>query len=158
MQRREEHTEKTIKGFAKDNPTVRRLQSIPGIGAFFAQLIAAEIDEIKRFRNHKKLAGYAGLIPAVYSSGGKTSHGKMIKAGNKWLRWAFIEAVWPAICKDPELREDYERHKARKGVNKAKVIIARKLLTIAFHVLTEERNYRPLNKKERALKQMSRLS
>jgi transposase len=36
----------------------------------------------------KMLAAYAGLVPSTCSSGGKTWHGKIIRQGNKWLRWA----------------------------------------------------------------------
>jgi transposase len=150
--------EETIERYSTDNADVKRLMTLPGIGKFFARLIAAEIDGIERFNNPKKLAGYAGLVPSTYSSGGKTWNGRIIKGGNKWLRWAFIEAVIPAIRCDEELREDYERMKAKKGYNKAKVAIARKLLTMAYHVLKEKRTYYKKNKLERELKRIQRLS
>ncbi|PSS56815.1 IS110 family transposase, partial [Ensifer sp. NM-2] len=85
----------TIRAMTKANANVKLLKTIPGIGEFFARLIDAEIDDVSRFRNPKKLAAYAGLVPSTYSSGGKTFHGKIIKQGNKWLRWAFVEAVTP---------------------------------------------------------------
>jgi transposase len=150
--------EETIKLQSKGNENVTRLKTIPGIGEFFARLIDAEIDDISRFRNPKKLAGYAGLVPSTYSSGGKTFNGRIIKGGNKWLRWAFVEAVIPAISNDDELKDLYEQIKAKKGYNKAKVTVARRLLTIAFHVLKEKRNYRPLNKHEREMKKLLRSS
>ncbi len=87
------------------------MKTIPGIGEFFARLIDAEIDDISRFRNPKKLAAYAGLYRLPISSGGKTFHGKIIKQGNKWLRWAFVEAVTPAIASDAQLRARYEHLK-----------------------------------------------
>jgi len=132
----------TIRAMTKANVNVKLLKTIPGIGEFFARLIDAEIDDIKRFRNPKKLAAYAGLVPSTYSSGGKTFHGKIIKQGNKWLRWAFVEAVAPAIATDPQLRGQYEHLKIR-GTNKARVAVARKLLTIAFQVLRDQRAYEP---------------
>jgi transposase len=73
---------------------VKLLKTIPGIGEFFARLIDAEIDDISPFRNAKKLAAYAGLVPSTYSSGGKTYHGKIIKQGNRWLRWPSSRR-WP---------------------------------------------------------------
>ena len=76
----------------------------------------------------------------TYSSGGKTFHGKIIKQGNKWLRWAFVEAVTPAIATDPQLQVQYE-HLKNRGTNKARVAIARKLLTIAFQILRDQRAY-----------------
>jgi transposase len=85
-------TEATIRALSKGNANVRRLKTIPGIGEFFARLIDAEIDDVVRFRSAKKLAACAGIVPSTYSSGGKTWHARITKQGNKWLRWAFIEA------------------------------------------------------------------
>ena len=135
-------SEATIRTMTKANANVKLLKTIPGIGEFFARLIDAEIDDINRFRNPKKLAAYAGLVPSTYSSGGKTFHGKIIRQGNKWLRWAFVEAVTPAIVSDAQLRAQYEHLKVR-GTNKARVAIARKLLTIAFQILRDQRAYEP---------------
>ncbi|APG90302.1 transposase for insertion element family protein [Sinorhizobium americanum] len=133
-------SEATIRAMTKANADVKLLKTIPGIGEFFARLIDAEVDDIGRFRTPKKLAAYAGLVPSTYSSGGKTYHGKIIKQGNKWLRWAFVEAVAPAIATDPQLRAQYE-HLKNRGTNKARVAIARKLLTIVFHILRDQRAY-----------------
>jgi len=110
---------------------VKLLKTIPGIGGFFARLNDAEINNISRLRTPKKLANDAGLLPSTYSSGGKSFRSKIIKQGNKWLRWAFVEAVAPAVAPDVQLRAQCEHLKIR-GVNKARVEIARKLLTIAF--------------------------
>ncbi len=150
--------EATIRAMTKANGNVKLLKTIPGIGEFFARLIDAEVDDIARFRTPKKLAAYAGLVPSTYSSGGKTWHGKIIKQGNKWLRWAFVEAVAPAIATDPQLRARYEHLKFR-GTNKARVAIARKLLTIAFQILRDRRAYerRGVNGEEGA-STISRLS
>ena len=152
-------SEATIRAMTKTNGNVKLLKTIPGIGEFFARLIEAEIDDISRFRNPKKLAAYAGLVPSTYSSGGKTYHGKITKQGNKWLRWAFVEAVAPAIATDPQLRAQYEHLKFR-GTNKARVAIARKLLTIAFQILRDQRPYerRDANSEEGASSTISRLS
>jgi transposase len=150
-------SEATIKALSKGNTNVKRLKTIPGIGEFFARLIDAEIDDIRRFRSAKKLAAYAGIVPSTYSSGGKTYHGRMIKQGNKWLRWAFIEAVAPAVRSDPALRELYERLKA-KGSNRAKVAVARRLLTIAFQVMRDGRSYERRDTQEKRTSTSSRLS
>lgn len=126
---------------SKDNPNTRLLMTIPGIGKFFALLIATEIDDIARFRDKNKFASYAGLIPSVHASADKRFYGRIIGHGNKYLRWAFIEAVWPAIRKDLSLRELYESLKARKGANKAKVAVARRLAIIAYRILSQRKPY-----------------
>ncbi|MFI5107283.1 MAG: IS110 family transposase [Terriglobales bacterium] len=127
----------------KTNEDARLLQSMPGFGVFLATLVASEIDGVGRFPDPKKLAAYAGLVPSTYSSGPKTRHGGITKQGNKFLRWAFVEAIWPAIRKDPNLRQYYQRIKLRKGSNPAKVATARYLLTIAYHLLRDKRAYEP---------------
>jgi len=77
------------------------------------------------------------------SSGDRTHYGKIIKAGNRWLRWAAVEAVWPALRADFDIRCFYDRLKRRKGMNSAKVAAARRLLTIIYRMLKENRPYIP---------------
>jgi transposase len=121
---------------------VKHLMSIPGIGRAFALLIVCEIDDVQRFATDKKLHAYAGLVPSTHSSGGRTFHGRIIRGGNKYLRWAMVEAVWPAIQKDVQLNVYCHRIAKRKGPNPAKVATARRLLTIVYKVLKEDREYR----------------
>ncbi|MBB4276617.1 transposase [Rhizobium mongolense] len=116
------------------------MKTIPGIGGFFARLNDAEINDISRLRTPKKLANDAGLLPSTYSSGGKSFRSKIIKQGNKWLRWAFVEAVALAIATNVQLRAQYEHLKIR-GVNTARVEIARELLMIAFQIPPDQRGY-----------------
>lgn len=130
-----------ITQIGKKDKRVKHLMTIPGIGKFFALLIAAEIDNIERFRNKDKLASYVGLIPSVHSSADKTFYGKIISHGNKFLRWALIEAVWPAIRKDLSLKLLYQKIKQRKNANIAKVAVARRLSIIVYRVLSENRTY-----------------
>jgi transposase len=130
-----------VKELAKSDRRVKLLRSIPGLGPFFSVLIAKEIDDISRFRDEKKLCAYAGLVPSTYASGGKVFHGRITKTGNKWLRWAFIEAVQPAISSDADLFAYYQRLRIRKDANAARVATARRLLTILYRVLSQERFY-----------------
>lgn len=117
------------------------VQSIPGLGKFLAVVVVAEIDRIERFPDPKKLASYAGLVPSTYASGERVFHGRLTKEGNKYLRWALVEAVWPAIRTSSWLRLHYERIKARHGANGAKAAVARKLAHLVWHVLHESRPY-----------------
>jgi len=135
--------EKMLSRVGRADRRVHRLKSIPGIGAFISMLLVAEIDDLSRFPRVEKLHAYAGLIPTTHASGGKVRHGRVVATCNKYLRWAMIEAVWPAIRKDPGLRRYYDRLARRKGANTAKVATARRLLTIAYRVLKENREYRP---------------
>ena len=117
------------------------IRTIPGFGKYLAVLVAVEIADLNRFADAAHLHAYAGVIPSTHSSGDRTHHGKIVRAGNRWLRWAVVEAVWPAIRADFDLRCFYERLARNKGANKAKVATARRLLTIIYKVLKEGRNY-----------------
>ena len=134
-------TEGLIKDLSRGDQAVKLLKSIPGIGDFFSVLIRYEVGDITRFRLPDKFASYTGLIPSTYSSGEKTFHGKLTKRGNKYLRWAFIEAVRPAVMTSPELRAYHDRIRRRKGAGDARVATARKLACITWYVWTEQRLY-----------------
>ena len=114
------------------NDEISILLTIPGIGYFSALLIYAEVGDINRFPNSKKLCSYAGLVPTVRQSGNKIIRGRITKEGNKLLRWVLVQCAHMAVRKDERLRQFYERIKAKKGHQKAIVATARKLLTVIY--------------------------
>ena len=75
------------------------------------------------------------MNPTEESSGGRRRLGAISKQGNTMVRWLLIEAVYPAVRKDPELRQDYQRLKFRRGHAVAKVAIARKLAVRMYWML-----------------------
>jgi transposase len=123
------------------------LKTIPGIGDFLSVLVKVEIGDISRFQTSSHLCSYAGLVSSTYSSGGRSWNGRITKQGNKWLRWAMIEAVVPAINSNGGLRGYYEKIKSRKGSKVAKVATARRLLCIVYRVLKERDSFKA-HKKE----------
>jgi transposase len=137
-----EKVNKQLGDFGQSDERVDLVDSVPGIGKNLSVLIVTEIDDIYRFSRASKLHSYAGLVPSTYSSGGRSFNGRITKQGNKYLRWAMIEAVEPASRKDAEIRRMYHRLSRRKGANSAKVAVARRLLTIVYKVLKERRYYR----------------
>lgn len=140
-----QRSEALVARLAKGDERVRLLKTIPGFGEFFSVLTAYEVDDISRFANEKKFCSYMGLVPSTYSSGGRTFHGRLTKQGNKYLRWAMVEAVWPAIRSDNELRAYYDGIAERKGPNPAKVATARRLATIVYRILSQKRPYEERN-------------
>ncbi len=124
------------------------ISTLPGFKEFFPVLVSVEIADINRFDSPAKLHSYAGLVPSTHASGEKLYHGKLVRQGNKWLRWAAVEAVWPAVRSDFDVRLYYQRMKKRKGANSAKVATARRLLTIIYRVLKEKRRYIPYKRKK----------
>lgn len=141
LKRKISQSDGIVKELGKGDKRAKLLRSIPGLGPFFSVLVAKEIDDISRFKGDKKLCAYAGLVPSTHASGGKVFHGRITKQGNKWLRWAVIEAVPHAIKSDPALYAYYEKLRIKKGNNAAKVATARRLLTIIYRVLSQGRFY-----------------
>ena len=134
--------EQRIEADNADNADAARLRTLPGVGKVLGPVIALEIDGVSRFKNADRFCAYAGLVPTTHSSGGKTSHGRMLPFCNRWLKWAFIEAAWVAVGCSDYFRIFYRRHRARgKGANEAITITARRIAKIAWKMLTEQRNY-----------------
>jgi len=134
-------SDKIIQKLFNSDADAKLLKTIPGIGPFLATLIATEIDGIDRFPSADKLASYIGLIPATYSSGGITRHGRITKQGNKWLRWAFVEATTKVKVTNAQFNGYYAPIAKRKGDKIAKVALARRMVTIAYSMLRDRRPF-----------------
>jgi len=74
-------------------PSIQLLKSLPGVGDILGIVIDREIGSIDRFYTSGRFTSYAGLVPTVHASGGKTRFGHMRKPSNQYLKWAFIEAA-----------------------------------------------------------------
>jgi len=125
-----------------------RLMTHPGIGPVTSLAFVLAIGPITRFRRSKKIASYLGLNPSEESSGGRRRLGAISKQGNTMVRWLLIEAVYPAVRKDPALRQDYQRLKFRRGHAVAKVAIARKLAVRMYWILRSGADYAQLVRRQ----------
>ena len=121
------------------------LQSIPGIGEVTAPIILAEIGDINNFSTPSKLTAFAGIDPSENQSGNKKSTDeKTSKRGSPYLRHAIYQAAFIASNNDPVMHDYYVKKRAEgKHHYVALAGVERKLLGIIFHVLKENRDYRP---------------
>lgn len=65
-----------------------------------------------------------------------TGSGATDKQGSKLLRWAALEAV-AYMRGGPKLQRDFHRVADRRGKNKARVAVARKVLTLVYYGLRD---------------------
>ena len=121
---------------AKADPRVKVLRTLPGVGEFTALVMVAEIGDVSRFGSARKLASWAGLTPTVRGSDLHVRHGHISKQGSVWLRWAMNQAAQTAK-RSPEFAASYAAIARRRGKKIATIAIARKLLTRAWHLLSE---------------------
>jgi transposase len=119
--------DREVRDRAKADPIAARLDDLVGIGPIMALTIRAEIGEVARFRSGPALASYAGLVPRVDSSAGRQYHGRITREGSPWLRWALVQAARHAIRRDDGRARWARRLAVRKGINKARVALARVL-------------------------------
>lgn len=121
------------------------LESIPGIGKTIAPVILAEIGDISNFSTPSKLTAFAGIDPSENQSGNKKSTDeKTSKRGSPYLRHAIYQAAFIASNNDPVMHDYYVKKRSEgKHHYVALAGIERKLLGIIFHVLKENRDYRP---------------
>ncbi len=122
----------------KDDPAYRALVKVPGVGKVIAAIFVAEIGDIGRFDSPKKLCSWAGLTPKHRESDQTVHRGSITKQGSPLVRWAAIEAVGNYRARGNEkLRADYLRIAERRGRYKARVAVARKLLTLVYYGLRD---------------------
>ena len=142
--------EERIKERIALTPSIQLLKTLPGVGDILAIVIEREIGSIDRFDTSGQLTSFAGLVPTVHASGGKTRLGHMRKPSNQYLKWAFIEAAnvivrhrhhdaWKAtyVC------QIYDQVSQRKGHAVAVGAVARHLGESAFWILKRQQPYRP---------------
>lgn len=140
-----QNVEQKIKAATTTNQAYNILRSLPGVGVVTASAICAEVGDFARFDCPSKLISYAGIYPKERSSGNTKHYGGMAKLGSKVLRYSIIEAALRVRNTDKTknlythylaARED--RHKTPK---QARVVLAHKLLTIAWYLVRNNTPY-----------------
>jgi transposase len=131
-------------------PSIQLLKTLPGVGDILSIVIDREIGYIDRFDSSGQFTSYAGLVPTVHASGGKTRFGHMRKPCNPYLKWAFIEAANVVVrhrhhpaWKGKYVCHVYDRVSRRKGHPIAVGAVARHLAEAAFWILKTQQPYRP---------------
>ncbi len=118
-------------------PAIDRLDEIPGLARRGAQVILAEIGlDMARFPTPGHLVSWTRLCPRTIQSGPITRTGRTGK-GNPYLKGVLGEAATAAAKTNTFLGERYRRLVKRRGKLKALVAVARSILVIIWHLLTE---------------------
>jgi transposase len=123
------------------------LTSIKGVGPVYSAGILAEIGDINRFNNHSALAKYAGIAWTQYQSGNyEASNTRMIKSGNRFLKYYLTEATYSAKKHDLELSRFFEKKLneiSKNQYKRALALTARKFVRIVFVLLRDKKLYVP---------------
>ena len=112
------------------------IQQIAGVGKVLAAVFVAEIGDVHRFGDPRRLCSWAGLTPRLRESDTHTRRGHITKQGSRLLRWAAIEAVSGA-ARDRQVAAVKARVGARRGHNVGRVAAGRHLLTLVYYGLRD---------------------
>jgi transposase len=126
------------------------VMSIPGIGFTAGSIILAEIGDYHDFETPKRLAKWSGLNPGENESAGNKKPSGITKRGSKYLRTILVE-VAHVIARKGNSRQSrfFQRLRARKNYNVAITALARKLICLIHHLLTNQELYQEDNCEKR---------
>jgi len=119
-----------------DDRGYQAVQAINGVGRTIAAIIVVEVGDVTRFPTPRHLCSWAGLTPGRRESDRKGHDTGITKHGSKLLRWALIEGI-SRYHGGPHLAVEFHRIAERRGRNKARVAIARRVLTLAYYGLRD---------------------
>lgn len=124
---------------------VAPLDTIPGTGRRAAEQILAEIGpDMSRFPTEAHIASWARLSPGNNESAGKRYSGRT-GHGNRFLRTCLVQAAHAAVrVKDSYFKSFYRRLARRRGVKRAIVAVAHRILVAAYHMLIRREPFREL--------------
>ena len=144
--------EKELEGIAREQPTLRSLLQIPGIGVLTATALYASVGDIHTFRSGRHLASWLGITPKEHSSGSRRRLGRISKQGDAYLRTLLIHGARSALTA-AQLRQRTGRPISRiqqwavgkctelRHSNQAAVALANKLARIVWAVWRYERDF-----------------
>jgi transposase len=133
-----------IKATVRDDPTARRLDTIPGFGPILSSAIAAIVTDPRHFNSGRDFAASLGLVPRQDGTGGKVKLGPISKRGNGYLRRLLVNGA-TAVLNGKNARNDPWRAKMLESKPRklAAVALANKMARIAWAVMTRQEDFRP---------------
>lgn len=136
------HVDEALTQRASEQLQAKLLMTIPGVNVTVAIGMLSAIGDVSRFDSPGKLASYFGLVPSVSQSADRCYHGHITKAGRSHARWLAIEAAQSVANSSSPLTATYHRVRKKKCHNVAVTALARKLVVLAWHMLTNLEPYR----------------
>jgi transposase len=120
----------------QENPSVKILSAIKGIGIDSAVSIILEIEDINRFEDAKKMASYFGVHPRFKQSGDGLWGNHMSKTGRGEIRAVLYMVSLSAVRYNDLFKKIYANARAKGMKHKAAAgVVMHKMLRVIFGVL-----------------------
>ena len=137
--------EQGIVGEVKRDEDMRRLITIPGVGAITAASVKARVPDPEGYKSGRHFAARPGLKPKPHSSGGKERLGGISKMGNPTLRPLLVCGAL-SVLRRVKGNEKAPRCLiallARRPFKVAAIAFPNKIARIIWALLTEGETYR----------------
>ena len=127
---------------AQRSAQAKLLLTLPGVDVAVAQTLLATLGDVARFESGDHAASYLGLVPSTRQSADHCYHGPITKHGKGHTRWMLIQAAQHLDKHPGPLGVFFRKLAQKKNRNVAVVATARKLVVIAWHMLTRNEPYR----------------
>lgn len=137
--------ERILRDFAKADAVSRRLMTAPGVGLLTAVAYRAVVETPERFRRAGDVAAALGLTPRIDQSGEVERCGAITKAGDGLLRSLLFEAANALLTRTRSwcpLKAWGVRLAKRRGMNRARVAVARRLAIILHRMWRDGTEFR----------------
>jgi transposase len=140
--------DKIIIKIALEDPIVKRLTTMPGVGPITALTYKMEIDDPYRFKKSRSVGAYVGATPTQYSSGETSRQGKISKCGSSELRYLLAEGATSAIFRTKGWNKDKAwafKIMKKHGFGKARMALARKMAVKLHRMWIDEKDYQEID-------------
>ncbi|TWB14223.1 transposase [Nitrospirillum amazonense] len=130
---------------ARNDQAVKRMMTVPGVGAIVALTFRATVDDPGRFRKSMTVGAHFGLTPRRYQSGETDRSGRISKCGDDLTRAMLYEAAIAILTRIPKsfkLRLWGLRLLKKKGLKKAATAVARALAVLLHKIWVDGSTFR----------------
>jgi transposase len=130
---------------ARPDPICRLLMTATGVGTVVALTYRSGVDDPHRFAKSQAVGAHYGLTPKRYQSGDTDRIGHISKVGDEMVRRALYQAAHTILTrpvKPSALKAWALRVARRRGMQRAKVALARKLAVILHRMWVDGTEFR----------------
>jgi transposase len=133
--------ERRMREWAREDPSVKAINEIPGVGLLTATAAVASIGDAKVFKSGREFAAWIGLVPKQTGSGGKVNLHGISKRGDSYLRTLLIHGARAVFTHAKDPGPWIEQVKQRRPANVVIVALANKIARTIWAVLAHDRRY-----------------
>jgi transposase len=151
LEERVAEAEAQLSALARQDPVIRALLKIPGVGVLTATALYASVGNVAAFKSGRHLASWLGITPKENSSGGRRKLGRITKQGDAYVRTLLIHGARSALNAARLAQRTGRRlthlqawaleRDDEGSTNRAAVALANKLARIIWAVWRYERSF-----------------